>query len=144
MDATRVCLVHGDYSPKNVLIGQGLWVIDFEVAHFGDPAFDLAFMLNHLLLKRLHLGGPGDGIESCVRGFWNGYLTGISDMPPPDLRYVLGHVGCLMVARVDGKSPAEYLSADEREAARTAGSQLLLEPPDSLDEALGVTAETAP
>ena len=43
MEATHVCLVHGDYSPKNVLVGDGLWVIDFEVAHFGDPAFDLAF-----------------------------------------------------------------------------------------------------
>jgi tRNA A-37 threonylcarbamoyl transferase component Bud32 len=143
MGATRICLVHGDYSPKNVLIGQGLWVIDFEVAHFGDPAFDVAFMLNHLLLKRLHLGGPGDGIENCVRGFWNGYRSAVSNMLLPDLRYVLGHVGCLMIARVDGKSPAEYLSPDERDAARAAGTQLLLEPPDSLDKALDVTAKTA-
>ena len=43
MGATRVCIVHGDYSPKNVLIGGGLWVIDFEAVHFGDPAFDVAF-----------------------------------------------------------------------------------------------------
>ena len=143
MGARRICLVHGDYSPKNVLIGQGLWVIDFEVAHFGDPAFDVAFMLNHLLLKRLHLGGPGAGIENCVRGFWNGYRSAVSNVLLPDLRYVLGHVGCLMIARVDGKSPAEYLSPDERDAARAAGSQLLLEPPDSLDRALEVTAKTA-
>jgi 5-methylthioribose kinase len=140
MKATRVCLVHGDYSPKNVLIGEGVWVIDFEVAHFGDPAFDLAFMLNHLLLKRLHLGGPGDEIESCVTGFWDAYVGGIAGMPPPDVSYVLGHVGCLMVARVDGKSPAEYLSGDEREAARAAGSQLLVEPPGSLADALEITA----
>ena len=136
MGATRVCIVHGDYSPKNVLVGGGLWVIDFEVAHFGDPAFDVAFMLNHLLLKRLHLGGPGSGIESCVTGFWDGYSGAVPEVVLPDLRYVLGHVGCLMVARVDGKSPAEYLSPDEREAARTAGSRLLLAPPDSLDAAL--------
>jgi 5-methylthioribose kinase len=142
MDATRVCLVHGDYSPKNVLVGRGLWVIDFEVAHFGDPAFDLAFMLNHLLLKRLHLGGRSEGVVDCVKGFWNAYLGAAADMPPPDLRYVLGHVGCLMVARVDGKSPAEYLSLEEREVAREAGSRLLLEPPGSLDEALGIAGET--
>jgi hypothetical protein len=55
---------------------------------------------------------------------------------------VLGHVGCLMVARVDGKSPAEYLSLEEREAARAAGSRLLLEPPGSLDEALEIAGET--
>src|SRR5205823_3904230 len=107
MGATRVCMVHGDYSPKNVLVGRGIWVIDFEVAHFGDPAFDVAFMLNHLLLKRLHLRGPGDGIENCVRRFWNGYRSSVSKRLLPDLRYVLGHVGCLMVARVDGKSPVE-------------------------------------
>jgi tRNA A-37 threonylcarbamoyl transferase component Bud32 len=140
MGATRVCIVHGDYSPKNVLIGRGLWVIDFEAVHFGDPAFDVAFMLHHLLLKRMHLGGPGGGIESCVRGFWAGYRGAVPEALLPDLRYVLGHVGCLMVARVDGKSPAEYLSPDEREAARAAGSRLLLAPPDSLDTALDVTA----
>ena len=130
----------GTISPKNVLVGGGLWVIDFEVAHFGDPAFDVAFMLNHLLLKRLHLGGPGSGIDSCVTGFWAGYSGAVPKVVLPDLRYVLGHVGCLMVARVDGKSPAEYLSPDEREAARTAGSRLLLAPPDSLDTALDLIA----
>jgi 5-methylthioribose kinase len=78
-----------------------------------------------------------------VRGFWNGYRSAVSDVLLPDLRYVLGHVGCLMIARVDGKSPAEYLSPDERDAARAAGSQLLLEPPDSLDKALELTAKTA-
>ena len=73
MGATRACIVHGDYSPKNVLVGDGLWVIDFEVAHFGDPGFDVAFMLNHLLLKRLHLGGRAARSRSCARGFWEGY-----------------------------------------------------------------------
>ena len=49
------------------------------------------------------------------------------------MQEVLGHVGCLMVARVDGKSPAEYLSPDERDVARAVGSRLLLAPPDSLE-----------
>lgn len=140
MGDTRSCVVHGDYSPKNVLVGEGLWVIDFEVAHLGDPAFDLAFMLNHLLLKRLHLGGAGNEIESCVRGFWEGYGGAVPQELTPDPRYVLGHVGCLMVARVDGKSPAEYLTPEEREAARTIGSRLLLAPPASLEVALDLTA----
>ena len=62
-----------------------------------------------------------------------GYRGAVPDVLLPDLRYVLGHVGCLMVARVDGKSPAGYLSPDERDAARAVGSRLLLAPPDSLD-----------
>ena len=140
MGATRACIVHGDYSPKNVLVGDGLWVIDFEVAHLGDPAFDVAFMLNHLLLKRLHLAGAGREVEDCARGFWEGYADAVPRELMPDPRYVLGHVGCLMVARVDGKSPAEYLTPAERDAARTIGSRLLLAPPASLEAAIDLTA----
>jgi 5-methylthioribose kinase len=140
LGATRACIVHGDYSPKNVLVGDGLWVIDFEVAHLGDPAFDVAFMLNHLLLKRLHLGDAGHEIEGCVRSFWKGYSDAVRRELTPDPHYVLGHVGCLMVARVDGKSPAEYLTPADREAARTVGSRLLLAPPASLETALEMTA----
>jgi 5-methylthioribose kinase len=135
---TRVCLVHADYSPKNVLVGDGLWVIDFEVAHVGDPAFDIAFMLNHLLLKRLHLARAGAEIDRCVTAFWDGYSGGVPEALTPDPQYVLGHVGCLMVARVDGKSPVEYLTADGKAAARAFGSRLLLEPPGSLADALAL------
>jgi len=136
MDATRVCLVHGDYSPKNVLVGAGVWVIDFEVAHVGDPAFDVAFVLNHLLLKRLHVPSASAALERCMRGFWQAYRAAVPAGVLPELGYALGHLGCLMVARIDGKSPAEYLSPAERDAARTLGSRLLLAPPGSLDELL--------
>ena len=52
--ATRLALVHGDVSPKNILLGaEGPVFLDAETAWWGDPAFDLAFCLNHLLLKRL-------------------------------------------------------------------------------------------
>ena len=102
LEATRQCLVHGDYSPKNVLVGEsGLWVIDWEVVHRGDPAFDLAFLLNHLALKSIHRPEAAGGYRACSEAFVSAY----GDVP--DLRYVLGLVGCLMLARVDGKSAAE-------------------------------------
>ena len=142
MNATRACLVHGDYSPKNVLVGEGIWVLDFEVAHCGDPAFDVAFMLNHLLLKRLHVPEAGDGIEQSARDCWDASAQAAPELLP-DLSYVLGHVGCLMVARVDGKSPAEYLRKTEREWARDGGTALLLAPPDTLEEAFGVVRRRA-
>ena len=127
---TARCVVHGDYSPKNVLVGDdGLWVIDWEVAHRGDPAFDLAFLLNHLLLKTIHRPQAREGYEACGRAFLDAYGQEV-DMP-----YVLGLVGCLMLARVDGKSPAEYLTDAEREQARAAGIALLSDPPGSLEEA---------
>jgi len=128
--ATDVCIVHGDFSPKNVLVGDGhVWVIDWEIVHRGDPAFDLAFMLNHLLLKAIHRPGARDRYEQCGGAFAEAYG------PIADLPYVLGLVGCLMVARVDGKSPAEYLTPTERDRAREAGIALLRDPPGSLPDA---------
>lgn len=125
--ATRLCLVHGDFSPKNVLVGDdGLWVIDWEVVHRGDPAFDLAFLLNHLLLKTIHRPDTREGYEACGEAFLEAYGR---DM---DMTYVLGLVGCLMLARVDGKSPAEYLTEAERDRARLQGIGLLSDPPSSI------------
>ena len=127
---TTCCVVHGDYSPKNVLVGEdGLWVIDWEVAHRGDPTFDLAFLLNHLMLKAIHLPQAGAGYETCGRAFLEAYGQEV------DMEYLLGLIGCLMLARVDGKSPAEYLTDTGREHARAAGIGFLSEPPGSLEEA---------
>ncbi len=107
---TTRCVVHGDYSPKNVLVGDdGLWVIDWEVAHRGDPAFDLAFLLNHLLLKSIHRPQARPSFETCGRAFLDGYGQEV------DVPCVLGLVGCLMLARVDGKSPCRV---PHRAAAR--------------------------
>jgi tRNA A-37 threonylcarbamoyl transferase component Bud32 len=138
MQQTRKCLVHGDYSPKNVLVGDGLWVIDFEVAHYGDPVFDVAFMLHHLLLKMIHVPAAGAELEACTVSFWNSYREAVSADLLADVDYIVGHVGALMVARVDAKSPADYLVGDERQAAREAGSRLLLQAPDSFDRALEI------
>ncbi len=138
------CLVHGDYSPKNVLIGDGgLWIIDFEVTHFGEPSFDLAFMLNHLFLKTLHRPEAANGYLDCAVSFWEAYGGNVTDTLVPDPAATLGQVGCLMVARVDGKSPAEYLRAEEQDRARSLGRRLLTEPPASLSEALAAVRAAA-
>jgi 5-methylthioribose kinase len=138
------CLVHGDYSPKNVLVGDGgLWIIDFEVTHFGEPSFDLAFMLNHLFLKTLHRPEAATGYLGCASSFWEAYASNVTDTLAPDPAATLGQVGCLMVARVDGKSPAEYLREEERDRARSLGRGLLTEPPGSLSEALAAVRAAA-
>ncbi|MEF8852710.1 MAG: aminoglycoside phosphotransferase family protein [Haloarculaceae archaeon] len=103
-------LVHGDYSPKNVLVdradGAVPWVIDFEVAHWGDPAFDAAFMLNHLFIKSVYHHEARSEYVDAAFAFWEAY----DERVPWDVeRATVAELGVLMLARVDGKSPVEYV-----------------------------------
>lgn len=145
LTSRRVCLVHGDFSPKNVLVdplaeGLPLWVIDFEVAHQGDPVFDLAFMASHLTLKAIHRPAWARLYDACLRDFVGGYVREVESGDPsaraaltPRLSSLSSHVGALLVARVVGRSPAEYLTAEEQERTLALGAGLLTEPPDELD-----------
>jgi thiamine kinase-like enzyme len=127
MDDRRLCVVHGDFSPKNILSGNGgFWVLDFEVAHVGDPVFDVAFMLHHLILKAVHTGSV-DRLLELARAFTSAYRSTARNDVFDDPRYLAAHIGCLLLARVDGKSPAEYLTADDRTSIRAEGISLLLE-----------------
>ncbi len=113
--ATRECLVHGDFSPKNILIGAGrLVILDCEVACYGDPAFDVCFLLNHLFLKSLfHL--RADGPEEMIAEFWREYTAASGrDIEVRVPRLLL----MLLLARIDGKSPVEYLDEPRRQFVR--------------------------
>ena len=147
---TRLTLTHGDYSPKNVLVrpadsGAGdhaerLVLLDHEVAHWGDPAFDVGFALAHLLSKAHHLAGMRDDFHDAAAEFWERYRgalrgTGASDavswiaeVEPWCVRHALG---CLL-ARVRGKSPLEYLDDAERARQRAVVLDLLRRPPDTV------------
>lgn len=118
----RTCLVHGDFSPKNVLVGpSAAWVLDWEVAHIGDPDFDLAYMLCHLTLKEIHLPRDGQRFREVARRFLDAYGADRS----PELA---ANVACLLLARVDGKSPATYLTPEDREQVRSLGRRVLRDP----------------
>jgi aminoglycoside phosphotransferase (APT) family kinase protein len=111
--ATRRVLVHGDFSPKNLLVGpQGPVVLDAECAWFGDPAFDLAFVLNHLVLKGVWHPAWRQRYLEAFRELVNAYCVhvGWESWPVLEAR-VAALLPGLMLARVDGKSPAEYLTA---------------------------------
>ncbi len=105
---TQLSLVHGDFSPKNLLVGpQRLVVLDAECGWFGDPAFDTAFLLSHLHLKALL---HPQAIQ-LVPIFWNAYAAACGhDLEEHTVRLLL----CLLLARVHGKSPVEYLSEEQR------------------------------
>lgn len=120
------CLVHGDFSPKNVLVGdEGLWVIDFEVAHVGDPVFDLAFLITHLVLKSVHRPAMAGAYRACAVQFLKSYTDEAGTAFVPADESLALHVGCLVLARVDGKSPAGYLTPEEQERAWGVGLMLL-------------------
>jgi tRNA A-37 threonylcarbamoyl transferase component Bud32 len=129
----RTCLVHGDLSPKNVLVGPGqIWVLDWEVAHFGCPVFDLSFMLTHLVLKTLHQPQFAEGYARVAEAFLGAYRDGIGGGLPSE-RQVTLNVGCLLLARVDGKSPALYLSAEAADRARSLAVDLVNDPPPAAE-----------
>lgn len=105
----QITIVHGDYSPKNVLIKEGrLILLDHEVMHYGDPAFDVGFSLTHFLSKANHLSNP-TFIDLALR-LWNSYRSIFAyDEDNFEERCIKHLLGC-MLARVHGKSPLEYLS----------------------------------
>jgi 5-methylthioribose kinase len=131
--ACKTCFVHGDFSPKNILIGRDqFWVIDFEVAHRGDPAFDIAFLLHHLVLKSVHLPQYCHEVDGCARGFVDAYTARVSSGIHISWEYVFSHLACMLLARVKGKSPAEYLSASEQQKVWRLGTDLLAAPPRTI------------
>jgi 5-methylthioribose kinase len=132
----RVSLVHGDWSPKNFLIdGDKVMVIDFEVIHYGDPAFDAAFLLNHLLLKSYRLPQWRDGFHSLAREFWRTLTTLVPNECDWFEQATIEHLGCLLLARIDGKSPVEYIRREElKEFVRQTARRMITAPPRTIAE----------
>ncbi len=134
--ANKRALVHGDVSPKNILSGpDGPVFLDAECAWWGDPAFDLAFCLNHLLLKCLWTPAACDGFLACFDTMVAAYRAGIAWEEPAALEQRAAHLlPGLFLARVDGKSPVEYIVAEQdKDRVRRVARALLREPPDRLD-----------
>jgi aminoglycoside phosphotransferase (APT) family kinase protein len=136
--AVHLTLVHGDYSPKNILVPRGgrLVLLDHEVIHWGDPAFDLGFALTHLLSKANHLAQYRDAFGASAKLFWESYVAALGDttfrdeLEPRAVRHTLG---CLL-ARVAGRSPLEYLSYTERGWQTAAAVDMMARPPGSVAE----------
>jgi 5-methylthioribose kinase len=139
-------LVLGDFSPKNILVHErGLVLLDFECAHAGDPAFDLGFFLSHLLLKTIHHGGQDSGRARSYVGltqeFWGSYLDrmGLGAARGAELvQRAITHAAACCLARVDGKSPVEYLGIGAQAIARSFAREALQTEPTAWDDLLTV------
>ncbi len=131
----RNAMVHGDWSPKNLLISAaGLTVIDFECAHFGDPSYDAAFLSNHFLLKAFHRPRLAGRYFELARTAFNRTLA---VLPPEALTAfeadTTRHLAFLLLARIDGKSPVEYIKDKRtRERIRRCALRLIADRPEAL------------
>ena len=133
--ANKHALVHGDVSPKNILCGpDGPVFLDAECAWWGDPAFDLAFCLNHLLLKCLWVPATRPALRACFAAMTGAYLGKVAWEAPAALESRAARLlPALFLARVDGKSPVEYITTEsDRDRVRGAARRLLQAPADRL------------
>jgi aminoglycoside phosphotransferase (APT) family kinase protein len=134
-DGVTETLVHGDFSPKNVLVHSGrLVLLDYEVAHFGDPAFDVGFSTTHLLSKANHLRALGDAFAHAATQSWQAYRREIDATAFGDAveRRAVHHTLACLLARVDGRSPLEYLDERARRRQRAAALSLMATPPATM------------
>jgi aminoglycoside phosphotransferase (APT) family kinase protein len=124
---SKRCLVHGDVSPKNILVaGHGPVFLDAECAWYGDPAFDLAFCLNHMFLKCIWVPKAREAFLQCFDALSAAYLRGVTWEPPAEVEARTATLlPGLLLGRVDGKSPVEYLDPAGQAVVRGAARQLL-------------------
>lgn len=133
---TRLALVHGDVSPKNILAGpRGPVFLDAECAWYGDPAFDLAFCLNHMLLKGVWRPQWRRQYLACFTALARAYLDRVDWEPAAAIEArTAALLPGLLLARVDGKSPVEYVTDEaDRNRVRGVAVPLLLDPPARLE-----------
>lgn len=142
IDGRSDALIHGDVSPKNVMVRTGRPVLlDAECATMGDASFDPAFCLNHLVLKAAHLPGCRDALMAEAAALWSAYAAHLDPPVAAARERRAAHlVPALMLARVDGVSPVEYLAERARAQVRTTALSLLRSPEDTL-EGLSVRLE---
>jgi 5-methylthioribose kinase len=145
----RTALAHGDYSPKNMLVhGDHIFLIDFEVVHWGDPSFDAAFLLNHLFLKAFHLGtGGDDSLIAAAAAFWKALLVALGHEGHRDFEAMaFRHLGALLLARIDGKSPVEYIRDEPTKSrVRRAAKRIIREGPRNFEDVSTIViAENSP
>ncbi len=129
-------LVHGDISPKNIIIRErNPILLDAECATMGDASFDPAFCMNHLVLKALHLPDSKENYLASAKTLWSSYRPFIDWESSVDLESrICKLLPALMLARVDGKSPVEYLTKTQQERVRRIATHFILSPVSRLDK----------
>lgn len=126
LEQERTTLVHGDFSPKNIMVSPQklVYVLDYEVTHLGNPVFDLAFLLGHLVCK--YFWAPNeqqDAIALLAKGFIDSY-SAKRELP----KSLAHHTALIALARVEGKSPVDYLDSAKQEKLQIFTKELISNP----------------
>lgn len=115
LEIDKTTIVHGDFSPKNIMVGldNQVYILDFEVTHVGNPIFDLAFLLAHILCKIFRTDDTNEKklLSKCADQFISSYEVIRPIAPSLSL-----HTALIALARVEGKSPVNYLDSDKQSA----------------------------
>ena len=110
LKSEKTTLVHGDFSPKNIMIGadRDVYILDFEVTHTGNPVFDLAFLTAHLLCKFYREQDLGK--RALLRQTAHDFLSAYDqESEVAHAQTLAWHTALIALARVEGTSLVNYL-----------------------------------
>lgn len=141
----EIALIHGDFSPKNILVNNhDVFILDFEVAHYGAPAFDLAFFANHFLLKAIKNKDIHESYLNMLEFMMNIYFSGCTIIEPVQLeKDTVSMLASLFIARVDGKSPAEYINDEtDKQLIRDLSYDILINGKSTFKEVINMLKQS--
>ena len=138
LEHVRICLVMGDYNAKNILLsGDRLLLLDYEIVHWGNPALDSGMMIAHLMLKAFCAPQWGKRYIAGIRTLWSSYLGSVERFDPVLLELLTARMmPFLMLARLDSKSPVEYLQGQAKDRARAFSIGFITHPSSTLEPIL--------
>ena len=108
-----LALIHADVQPSNVLVAAGApRLLDAEIAHQGDPAFEIGQLAGHLWLRAL-ARGDARAAAPAVSALWSSYMAALDGALEVAFADVMLHAGIEMLRRTLGAARIPELGHDE-------------------------------
>jgi 5-methylthioribose kinase len=105
-------LVHADVQGGNVLLQRGRpRLLDAEISHAGDGAFDVGILLAHLAVSDAARGDAA-GARPALGRTWAAYLEGRGRAQAPPFERALRFAGIELVRRTLGAARVEAVAED--------------------------------
>ena len=125
-------LLHADVQPTNVLLAPGgPKLLDAEIAHVGDPAFDVGVLVGHLVLWGVAGSGAAQA-RAAVERTWSAYAEAHGPRELTPFEAVALYAGIEVLRRTIGAARVAAIENDRAAlAAVEAGLRLVAAPPSS-------------